>query len=103
MSDIGTCCGIDQAIEYLKDCPPRYKGDDYPERIINRLRYLRDKDVGVKPKYHKGIYGKKYDTWTCGNCGALTRDSVRDNFCWNCGYRILWDSTRCLTGIHDDE
>lgn len=95
-------CGIDQAIKYISECQPRTKGDDMPDRIVNRLRYIRAKDVGVKPKYRKGISGKKYDTWTCGNCGVTLRDGVRDNFCWNCGYRILWDSCRCLTGREDE-
>ena len=90
-------CGIDQAIEYLQECKPRSKDDDMPLRIINRLKYVRDKDKGVKPKFHKGQYGHKFDYWTCGNCGATTRDSVLDNYCWKCGYAILWDSCRCLT------
>lgn len=91
-------CGIDQACEYLSTLD-----GEMPERIINRLRYVQAKDNGVKPKFHKGIYGKKYDTWTCGNCGATTKDGVGDNYCRNCGYRILWDNPRCLTGYKDSE
>ena len=93
---IGTCCGIDEAIKYLAEAQPRHKGDEMPYRIINRLKYIRAKEVGVKPKLNKGKYCK--DWYTCGHCGAGMKDSVNDNFCWNCGYRILWDSTRCLTG-----
>ncbi len=51
---------------------------------------------GEKPKFHKGKYGKKYDNYTCGNCGAGLKDIV-DDFCWSCGFRILWDNPRCLT------
>ena len=98
---IGTCCGIDQAIEYLKDCQPRHKGDDMPERIMNRLRHVRNKDFGVRPKFHKGQYSHKYDYWTCGNCGT-TGITVNHNYCWNCGYRVLWESTRCLTDVYRD-
>ena len=98
MSTIGTMCGIDQAIDYLRDCQPRNSKDDMPGRIINRLRYVRDKDKGVKPKYHKGLYGKKYDSWTCGNCGRVLAHGVVENYCCNCGYAVLWDSPRCLTG-----
>lgn len=94
---IGTCCGIDQAIEYIQGIQPKNKNDDMPERIINRLRYIRNKDAGVKPKFHEGHYGHKYDSWTCGNCGTTIRGNVVDNYCQNCGYRILWDGTRCLT------
>lgn len=94
----GTCCSIDDAVRYLKECNPRDTKDDMPERIINRLLYVRDKDAGVKPTFRKGIYGHKYDQWTCGHCGAVTKDGVGDSYCRNCGYRILWDSTRCLTG-----
>lgn len=96
-----TMCGIDQAIEYLQGCSPRSKEDDMPLRIIERLRYVRDKDVGKKPKYHKGIHGHKFDSWTCGHCGATTKDGVGDTYCRNCGFRILWDSPRCLTGVSE--
>jgi DNA-directed RNA polymerase subunit RPC12/RpoP len=95
------CCGINEAIKYLETLEPKCKDDDMPERIINRLKYIQAKDEGVKPKFHKGRCGHKYDHWTCGNCGATTRDGVGDTFCRNCGYRILWDSTRCLTGTKE--
>jgi ribosomal protein L40E len=87
--------GIDEAVEWLE--AKTFKADDMPNRIINRLRYVQAKDEGVKPKFHKGMYGKKFDSWTCGNCGAATLDGVGDNYCRKCGYKILWDSTRCLT------
>ena len=95
-SNIGTCCGITEAIEYLSALEPKDKHDEMPERIANRLRYIRAKDEGVRPKFHPGAYGHKYDYWSCGNCGAGGID-VNHNYCKNCGYRILWDSTRCLT------
>ena len=41
---------------------------------------------GKKPKLHKGKYGEKYDSWTCGNCGAELVYSVCENYCHNCGY-----------------
>ena len=89
-------CGIDQAIEWLQT--KTMKIEDMPDRIINRLKYIKAKEDGVKPIFHKGIYGHKHDHWTCGNCGVTTKDTVLDNYCWNCGYKILWDSPRCLTG-----
>ena len=94
-------CGIAEAIEWLET--RTLKTDDMPGRIVNRLRYIQAKDEGVKPKFHKGHYGKKYDSWTCGNCGSVIRGDVGDNYCQNCGYRILWDSPRCMTGYKDGE
>ena len=93
----GMMCGIDEAIEYIEKCEPRNKDDDMPGRIIERLKYVRDKDKGIAPKYHKGIK-TAYDYWSCGQCGRRTKDYVGDNFCVECGYRILWSSPRCLTG-----
>lgn len=70
-------CGIDQAIEWLQT--KTLKSEDMPDRIMERLKYIRAKDEWVRPKFQKGIHGKKYDTWACGNCGAQTRDGVGDN------------------------
>ena len=50
---------------------------------------------GAKPKYHKGVYGKKYDSHSCGNCGFGV--SVICDYCPKCGFRILWDNPRCMT------
>ena len=52
--------------------------------------------AGEKPKFHKGKYGKKFDYHTCGHCGA-TVDVIYD-YCFKCGFRILWDNPRCMTG-----
>ena len=95
---IGTAVGMDEAIAYLEELSRR-NPDVMLSRIINRMKYVRDKDTGVKPKFIRGVYGHKYDYWKCGHCGKEFHDRVTDNFCWNCGYRILWDSARCLTGI----
>lgn len=66
-------------------------------RMTHRFEYLVDQADPVRPKYHKGIYGKKYDNWTCGNCGCEINHDVVQNYCWNCGHAIKWDGTRCLT------
>ena len=99
MADNKPMCGIDQAIEWLQT--KTLKSEDMPDRIIERLKYIRAKDEGIRPKFRKGMCGKKYDTWNCGNCGAQTRDGVGDNYCRNCGYKILWDNPRCLTGVNE--
>ena len=93
----GAMCSINQAIEYLSKLED--KDNDMPIRIVNRLQYIKDKENGAPVKYHKGTYGRKYDWWTCGNCGTVLRHDVGDNYCWNCGYFLKWGSPRCLTGI----
>ena len=49
-------CGIDQAIKYISECQPRTKGDDMPDRIIDRLRYIRAK---------VDLDGKRYIYYNC--------------------------------------
>lgn len=51
---------------------------------------------GFKPKYVAGKYGKKFSYHKCGNCG-VTIEVIAD-YCFKCGYRILWENPRCLTG-----
>ena len=85
-------CGIDEAIQHIQeDCGSAL----WAEVVINRLKYHRNQAEGVKPKWHRGQSIKDY--YTCGNCGRTVR--IEDNFCAGCGYRILWDSVRCLTGL----
>ena len=51
----------------------------------------------MKPKYHKGRHGSRYDWWTCSNCGCELTHDVGQNYCWNCGHMIMWGNPRCLT------
>lgn len=55
---------------------------------------------GIKPKYHKGVYGHKFDHHTCGACGFGV--NVVYEYCPKCGTRILWDSCKCLTGMDEE-
>lgn len=64
-----------------------------PANIVSTLRAR----IGTKPKFHKGTSGKKYDYWTCGECGGIVKRGVIENYCCACGHRILWDNPRCLT------
>lgn len=84
-------CGIDEAIQHIRE---NYEGP-WTETVINRLEYHRKQAEGIKPKYHKAEVMKDY--YTCGNCGF--RLSIGDNYCPHCGFRIKWDSIRCLTGL----
>lgn len=99
MAMTGQCCGIDEAIRYIKDIQEIYEvgieQNEKGELVINRLEYHRNQAEGQKPKYHKGDCVK--DWYTCRNCGV--RVEITFNFCPGCGYRIRWDSTRCLTGL----
>lgn len=67
------------------------------DRMRNRFKYLAQNAKPIKVKYHKGVHGYKYDYWTCGNCGCRITYDVGQNFCWNCGHALKWDSPRCLT------
>lgn len=89
----GACCGIDEAIKHIKeDC----NGMLWAELVINRLDYHRKQAQGVKPRYYKAD-SPVHSYYTCGNCGHPMK--IQDNFCPNCGYRVMWDSCRCLTGL----
>ena len=68
-------CGINDAIQYIRGA---CEGMPWLELVINRLEYHRNQAEGIRPKYHKGI---GFD------------------FCQKCGYRIKWNSCRCLTGL----
>ena len=87
----GTMTTMDKAIEWAEQQPE----SDERSAVLNRMRYERDKTRPVKPKFHKGQYGKQYDHYTCGQCGHLI--AIINNFCPNCGYAIGWDTVRCLT------
>lgn len=95
----GACISKQRAIEFLteevQDHLPKEKWIEY-EKAVNRVRYEFDKLDEVKPILYKA-QRKQYDYWKCGNCGAAIRD-VTPNYCQNCGFKIKWDSPRCLTG-----
>ena len=93
MDNIGCCCGIDQAIDFVRrNCPD----DMMTEQVINRLEYHRNQAEGQKPKYYKAD-SALHSYYTCRHCGH--RLDISNNFCPNCGYSIKWDSCRCLTGL----
>lgn len=95
---IGRMCSGKDALEFFESQTVETKESERQMDSINRFKYLLAKDVGKKPKFHPGKYGKKYDNWTCGNCGSGLVNGVVANYCGNCGYQILWDHPRTLTG-----
>lgn len=92
--DYGQMVSYEQAIAWIEE----NVSDNAPEkdRVLARMNYEHDKSVPLKPVYHRGLYGSKYDSYTCRNCGDVL--SIGDNYCPNCGTKVKWDSTRCLTG-----
>ena len=92
MNNVGTISQIEYITleEYLKTLDQVKLSKPRAEKSFRA-------ETGKRPKFHKGKYGSTHDYWTCGNCGAELVYSVRENYCHNCGYKQLWDSTRCLT------
>ena len=82
--------GVKMAIKY----------DEYGLSEARHKKALKA-EAGHKPKFHKGRCGKKYDYYTCGQCGAGIE--IIDDYCYKCGYRVLWDNLRCLTGSKAEE
>ena len=64
---------------------------DVQDCVVNRMIYQFEKEEGSKAKYHKGKYGSRYDSYTCGNCGHTISEAYW-KYCPNCGYRILKDT-----------
>ena len=58
---------------------------------VKRIRYEFERREPMPAKYHKGIYGHKYDTYTCGACGAEIVVGYR--YCASCGREIDWRRT----------
>ena len=88
--------GMDDTIEFFAEVSLILDDDgvetdeDFSERYtlaMNRLRYERDKAVGVKKKKIKKIYGIG-EIESCDNCGFDLSISPQYKFCPNCGYKI---------------
>ena len=79
----GLMVGCDTAIKWIEELPE----SDMRNRVLSRMRYEFDKDNPVKPKYHKGRNGRRYDSYSCGNCGAGITEA-HWTYCPNCGFRI---------------
>lgn len=85
----GRCVGAEEALEIFRArMPENRKEAERYECALNRYIYLAERLQSVKPKFHKGMYGKKYDSYTCGECGHTL--SVGYRFCPDCGREIAW-------------
>ena len=85
----GECVSSEEAIEIFQARMPENRKDaEKYQRAINRFIYLAERLQPVKPKFHKGQYGKKYDSYTCGSCGTTL--SIIHKWCYNCGCAVDW-------------
>ena len=54
---------------------------------MTNLRRGLVRNYPLEPTFHKGRSGKKYDHYTCGNCGfGVTEAYIK--YCENCGQRL---------------
>ena len=83
--DYGTMVGCNTAITWVQNLTG--VNDQIRQRVLSRMAYEFDKDIPIKPKFHKGIYGHQFDHYTCGHCGFGIDESVY-HYCPNCGFRI---------------
>lgn len=93
----GRCIGIDAALEMFEVFVPdaisnsdtEIDAEEY-EYALNRFRWLAQRVVPVKPKFMKGKYGHKYDSYSCGACGHVLHKGIY-KYCPNCGREIQWE------------
>lgn len=88
--------GIDEAINILTEIHmDLLYGREVKEenllklpRAINRINYLRDRDVGCEVRKIPKLNGRDYLV-SCGNCGneAIERNP-HYQFCPNCGFKV---------------
>lgn len=81
----GQMIGFDAAIAWVQALEVR--DPEMQDHVIARMRYERDKAMPVPPRYIKGQYGRKYDTYQCGNCGYGVNEAGW-KYCPNCGRKI---------------
>lgn len=82
----GRMHGCEESLDFVRTLPESDKRD----WTLRRMEYEFDRERRIKPTFRKGVYGKKYDNYSCGNCGygGIER---HENYCPNCGYAIGWE------------
>ena len=94
LSGDGRCVSMDDALEMFECYVPdalssngEVDPDEY-EYALNRFRFMAQRMIPVKPRFNKGKYGHKYDSYSCGKCGAVV--TVSSKYCSQCGRPIKW-------------
>lgn len=80
----GRMHGCEASLEYVRSMPE----SNLRDWTLKRMEYEFEKETPIEPKFHKGIYGKKYDSWSCGHCGKGVIDEAWYRYCPNCGFAI---------------
>ena len=83
--EYGVMCSYNTAVTWIRNL--KDVDENIKARVLSRMEYEMDKSTPVKPKFHKGKYGKRYDTYTCGHCG-FGIDVITSTYCNNCGFAI---------------
>ena len=86
-ADIEPMVGYAAAIRWIRELDLPEDQEDMRGRVIRRMEHEKSLADPVPPRFHKGRYGKKYDTYTCGICGASLPE-IGWNYCPKCGRRI---------------
>ena len=55
--------------------------------LMRSIRRALVRDYPLEPKFRPGKYGKKYDSYTCANCGFGVTESFY-KCCPNCGQAL---------------
>lgn len=76
------------AIEYMEGLTKFITDEMLPthEQALNAFRHAVARDIPVEPKYHPGRVSRRYDSYTCGNCGAILSEAFME-YCSKCGQR----------------
>lgn len=82
----GRMHGCEESLEFVRALPE----SEQRNWTIRRMEYEFDKERQIKPTFRKGVYGKKYDSYACGNCGEGSIERMF-NYCPNCGFAIGWE------------
>ena len=77
------------AIEYMEELTEFITDEMLPthEKALNAFRYVVARDIPVEPKFYPGRVSRKYDSYTCGNCGFGLKEAY-EKYCCNCGQRV---------------
>ena len=85
MANHGTMVSFDDAIEIIEELDFQI---DTKMRVLNRMRYERDKAIPVPVNRTPMRYGHSY-ICSCGNCGYGGIE-IHEKYCPNCGYKTKW-------------